>query len=77
MKTDILFFGILAEVVGTDLISMEGQPDLEHLKKTVLHDFPDIGNYRYRVSVNRVLTDKNCTLNDGDEVAFLPPFAGG
>lgn len=77
MKTDILFFGILAEVAGTNSVSMKDQPDLDHLKKMVLHDFPELENYRYRVSVNRVLTDENCTLNDGDEIAFLPPFAGG
>lgn len=77
MKTEILFFGILAEVAGTDSVSMEDQPDLDHLKKAVLQKFPNIDSYRYRISVNKVLTDENCTLNDGDEIAFLPPFAGG
>ena len=77
MKLKILFFGILAEVVGSDSIIIDSQPDLDHLTALVLDRFPDLKNYRYRVSVNRVLVDDNLSLNEGDEVAFLPPFAGG
>ena len=77
MKLKILFFGILAEVVGSDSIIIDSQPDLDHLTALVLDRFPDLKNYRYRVSVNRVLVDDNSSLNEGDEVAFLPPFAGG
>lgn len=77
MKTDILFFGILAEVAGTDSINVKDQPDLKHLTELVLKKFPEIRHYNYRISVNRVLIDGNPNLNDGDEVAFLPPFAGG
>jgi molybdopterin converting factor small subunit len=34
-------------------------------------------HYNYRVSLNNVLTDNDPLLNDGDEVALMPPFAGG
>ena len=77
MKIKILFFGILAEVAGADSINVEDQPDLNHLTELVLNKFPEIRHYNYRVSVNRVLVDGNPNLNEGDEVAFLPPFAGG
>lgn len=77
MKTDILFFGILTDVTGAGSVNFEDLQDLEHLKKVVLEKFPELENYRYRISVNRVMTDKNVSLKDGDEVAFLPPFAGG
>jgi molybdopterin converting factor small subunit len=29
------------------------------------------------LSVNQVMADWDHVLNDGDELAFLPPFSGG
>lgn len=28
-------------------------------------------------AVNQTITEQNCTLRDGDEVAFFPPVTGG
>lgn len=32
---------------------------------------------RVRVAVNGAFAAQDCTLRDGDEVAFLPPVSGG
>ena len=77
MKLKILFFGILAEVAETDSINLEYEPDIEFLKNKIKEMYPQFENYNYRISVNRVLVDGNSSLKEGDEVAFLPPFAGG
>ena len=77
MKLKILFFGILAEVAETDSINLEYEPDIESLRNKIKEMYPQFENYNYRVSVNRVLVDGNSSLKEGDEVAFLPPFAGG
>jgi molybdopterin converting factor small subunit len=36
-----------------------------------------MAHYTYRISVNNELTNEDRTLSDGDEIALLPPFAGG
>lgn len=74
----IKYYGMIAEGVGQE----EQQLDLaggtvkdldQSLKKAyvVLHTTP------YRYAVNNRLVQDDHPLNTGDEVAVLPPFAGG
>jgi sulfur-carrier protein len=77
MKVTVLFFGVLTEVMGTSLKVYEGVKSLEHLKIRIADDHPETVHYSFRIAVNNELVDGDLPLNDGDEVAFLPPFAGG
>lgn len=78
MSIKILFFGALAEEVGNDSIDIEFTGNLDKLRNVVEERFPSISRYSYRMSVNRVLEPGNMVLlSEGDEVAFMPPFAGG
>lgn len=78
MSIKILFFGALAEEVGNDSIDIEFTGNLDKLRNVVEERFPSISRYSYRMSVNRVLEPGNkVLLNEGDEVALMPPFAGG
>ncbi len=54
MTVKVLFFGVLAEVTGTNCKHYSEAKSLSAL--------------------TRLIQDE---LNDGDEVAFMPPFAGG
>jgi molybdopterin synthase sulfur carrier subunit len=77
MKVKVLFFGVLAEVTQTGLKCYEDVKTIEHLKQRSADDFPEIVHYNFRISLNNELINDNSALSDGDEVAFLPPFAGG
>jgi molybdopterin converting factor small subunit len=77
MKVKVLFFGVLSEVAATGIKIYENVNSIEHLKLRVSDDFPEIIHYNYRISLNNEITDSDSPLLDGDEVAFLPPFAGG
>ena len=78
MNIKVLFFGALAEEVGNDSIDIEFAGNLDKLRTDVEERFPSIRRYSYRISVNRVLEPGDVMLlNEGDEVAFMPPFAGG
>jgi len=77
MKIKVLFFGILAEEAGSDNLEIDYEGDMTGLKKMVEINYPSFGKYSYQVSVNRVIERDNVILKEGDEVAFLPPFAGG
>jgi sulfur-carrier protein len=77
MEVKVLFFGVLAEVSGTSIKHYQDVKSIGDLKLRIQDDFPEIVHYNFRVSVNSEITDNNLLLKSGDEVALMPPFAGG
>jgi molybdopterin converting factor small subunit len=77
MRVTVLFFGILSEVAGTGTKFYNDVESLDHLKIRISDDYPEMVHYTFRVSVNNEITDDDRQLKDSDEIAFLPPFAGG
>jgi sulfur-carrier protein len=77
MKVKVLFFGVLSEITGTAIKIYEEVKSTEHLILRVSDDFPEIVHYQYKISVNNELVNDPISLENNDEVAFLPPFAGG
>jgi molybdopterin converting factor small subunit len=77
MKVKVLFFGVLAEVTGSDCKYYNEVRSLGDLRLRIQDDFPEIVHYSYRISLNNVILDNEPLLNDGDELALMPPFAGG
>jgi sulfur-carrier protein len=77
MQVKVLFFGVLSEVAGTDsrhYLDVRSSDDLRH---RILDDYPELEHYNYRISLNNEIIDSERPLSDRDEVALLPPFAGG
>lgn len=77
MEVKVLFFGVLSEVSGTVIKHYQGVKSVSDLKRRIQDDFPEITHYNFRISVNSMITDEDLSLKTGDEIAFLPPFAGG
>jgi len=77
MDVKVLFFGVLAEVTGTSFLYFSGVRTLSDLRQRITDRHPEIVHYNFRIAVNSLFTDDDCALSDGDEVALLPPFAGG
>jgi molybdopterin synthase sulfur carrier subunit len=77
MGVTVLFFGVLSEVAGTGTRFYNDVESIGHLKIRISDDYPEMLHYVYRISVNNEITDEDMLLKDGDEIAFLPPFAGG
>lgn len=77
MEIDVLFFGVLADFTGVrrkHYTAIESYSDLKH---RIFDDYPGIEHYTYRIAVNRTIIDEDPLLRDGDELALMPPFAGG
>ncbi len=70
-------FGILAEKAGSTELVIEDISTLDEMKKHIVEKHPSFADYKYRIAVNHKLVDENVSLADGDELALLPPFAGG
>lgn len=77
MKINVLFFGILSEITGKKSLSFDDISDTTQLNNKLTDKFPEIKSITYRLAVNQVIIDTNTKLKDSDEVAFMPPFAGG
>ena len=77
MKVNVLFFGVLAEIAGTDSRVYREVKSLGDLKLRIQDDFPEVVHYNFRISLNSEILNTDVSLNDGDEIALMPPFAGG
>lgn len=80
MRLRILYFAVFRERVGTDA------EDLELSAGNVRSAIDALGarheaiarlRGRFRVAVNQEFVDDDHVLHDGDEVALIPPVAGG
>ena len=77
MEVKVLFFGVLAEVSGTPVKHYQDVRSMTDLKLRIQDDYPEIVHYSFRISLNSEITDEDSILKSGDEVALMPPFAGG
>jgi molybdopterin synthase sulfur carrier subunit len=77
MEIRVLFFGVLAEVAQTMFRHYRNVNSYNDLIHRILDEYPEIVHYSYRIAVNSEIVNEDPELKEGDEVAFLPPFAGG
>jgi molybdopterin synthase sulfur carrier subunit len=77
MQVKVLFFGVLTDVTGTVFRHYNDVKSTGDLRFRIEDDYPEIVHYNFRISLNNVLINEDAVLNDGDEVAYMPPFAGG
>jgi molybdopterin synthase sulfur carrier subunit len=77
MEVKVIFFGVLAEVSGTSIRHYQEVRSIYDLKLRIFDDFPEMVHYNFRVSLNSEITDNDLLLKSGDEIALMPPFAGG
>ncbi|HYB98274.1 MAG TPA: molybdopterin converting factor subunit 1 [Candidatus Limnocylindrales bacterium] len=81
MKLRVLYFGIVRERLGRRVEDVECDAgstvgDLLGLLAS-RHDIFALGAGSIRVAVNREYVDPAHALADSDEVAIIPPVAGG
>ncbi|MFL6858615.1 MAG: molybdopterin converting factor subunit 1 [Allosphingosinicella sp.] len=76
----IRFLGRLREAVGTSALTVtlpEGVRDTESLRHWLGGDHPALREGSIRIAVNAELQPGSAPLDEGDEIAFLPPMSGG
>jgi molybdopterin converting factor small subunit len=77
MKINILLFGILTDKFGKSMIEMENVKDLNQLIEELKEQYKINDEIKFAVARNQEIVRENISFNDGDEIALLPPFAGG
>tara|TARA_R100000935_G_scaffold50374_1_gene76212 strand:- start:507 stop:743 length:237 start_codon:yes stop_codon:yes gene_type:complete len=78
MKVTVKYFGVIAESAGKneEVLELKQGSSLKDLKNQQIKKYQIQDAESLQIAVNQDL-NKDVELKDGDEVAFLPPFAGG
>jgi molybdopterin converting factor subunit 1 len=81
MKVRLLLFAVLRDIVGSDerLLTLEEGATAGDVWQSLRGEFPTLGAYREPplVAVNESYAGATTALKDGDDLAFIPPVAGG
>jgi len=77
MEIRVLFFGVLAEVTQTMFKHYRDVASYSDLMHRIQDEYPELAHYNYRIALNCELINEEPELKNLDEVAFMPPFAGG
>jgi len=73
---DVLLFGIIAERAGSASISVEAG-SIQELQQELITRIPGMQALSYTVAVDRIAVYEDRVLRGTEEIAILPPFAGG
>lgn len=81
MKVRLLFFAVLRDIAGADqreLALAEGTTALE-VWESLRRSYAKLADYSQppMIAINESYATPDAILRDGDELAFIPPVAGG
>lgn len=80
MLVTVKYFGMAVEKTNTSQETINISSNLatiHELEELVLGKHPLLQSITYNIALNKEIKEKKQLLNNGDELAFLPPFAGG
>ena len=81
MRVNVRLFARLRDIAGTSEIEqqVEEGATVQAVWNGLLNEFPDLKNYQSSIStaVNAEYSRMDALVGEDDEVAFLPPVAGG
>lgn len=74
----IKYFGAVAEAVrsGSEILHLD-ENTIAELRSILEQKYPPIKNLTYVFALNQTIAKEDSRINDDDEIALLPPFAGG
>lgn len=77
MKITIRTFGVLSGILKSGTYDFKQPARLENVLKDLKRNYPALESLAFLVFVNGKSQPSNIRLNNQDEVALIPPFAGG
>lgn len=81
MKVNLLFFAVLRDITGTDARELTLDPGAtpRHVWDSLRQSHTKLADYTQppMVAINETYASPDDPLHEGDELAFIPPVAGG
>lgn len=72
----VQLFGMIAEKAGSEAIEADAS-SLEGLRDVLRSKVPGLDGLSYAIAVDRRIVKDDLPLTGNEEIAVLPPFAGG
>ena len=81
MKVKVLLFASLKDISGENAFELELEENatVDSVKLKIISMYPKLEpllNY-VKIAINQEFADAETVINNGDELAFLPPVSGG
>jgi molybdopterin synthase sulfur carrier subunit len=80
MQINLKYFGLIADCTKKkeEVIFFEGNSiTLLEVQMRLHETYPELTTTVYSIAINQTLIQGDSSVNDLDEIALLPPFAGG
>jgi sulfur-carrier protein len=81
MSVQVRYFAALREAAGRDVetLQLPAGTTVAQIRALLVERYPALSTLlsRCAVAVNRSYAGGEAVLNDGDELAFIPPVGGG
>jgi molybdopterin converting factor subunit 1 len=81
MKVRLLFFAVLRDIAGSDEreLSLQEGATAADVWQSLRATYTKLADYTQppMVAINETYASPDAVLRDGDELAFIPPVAGG
>ena len=74
----VKYFGMIAEIAGASENEIElSDSTLFGLREHLIGSIPKLNEMSFQIAVNHKISSVELVLKEEDELAILPPFAGG
>ena len=79
MNVNLKYFGAIAEAVKKDseTLTLGEKSSVNDFSEFIESIYPQLQGFIFKIAVNQNITEENIELSENDEIALLPPFAGG
>jgi molybdopterin converting factor small subunit len=79
LSIKIKYFGMIGEKTKKDneIINIKESVTIKELKSVILHKHPGLKKLDFQIARNLSIAAEDEKVIDNDELALLPPFAGG
>lgn len=75
----VQYFGMLPDKLGrgTEDFHFDGQLTVGQLRQSLAVKYPVLGKIDYKVAIGQTVAQSEDIIEEGQNVAVLPPYAGG
>jgi molybdopterin converting factor small subunit len=73
----IKIFGQLEDITQANEVTVETVTDTEELLQLLFENYAGLKEKKFKIAVNKKITEEKTMLKATDEIALLPPFSGG